>query len=152
MNKDNKTKRKNIIVFLLLFLLIVSAFVAYVIYSLKEYTRNNTWVDLEVEVYTDTQGSSGRRIEKQEEMIGLMSGDVIPIVEGVDFEIIEIHPSGPVVIDVKNAYTHENPMLDSVQHPEKISLNEGEAKTLYLMGNHWGSYRINITVKANYYR
>lgn len=152
MNKDNKTKRKNIIVFLLLFLLIVSAFVAYVIYSLKEYTRNNTWVDLEVEVYTDTQGSSGRRIEKQEEMIGLMSGDVIPIVEGVNFEIIEIHPSGPVVIDVKNAYTHDNPMFDSVQHPEKISLNEGEAKTLYLMSNHSGSYRINITVKANYYR
>jgi len=155
LNKNNKTKRKNIIVFLLLFIFVVSAFVAYVMHSLKEYTLNNTWVDLDVEVYTDSQGTSGSRIEKQKEMTGLMAGDVIPIVGGLDFEIIEIHPNGPVVIDVKNAYTHDNPMLNSVQHPKEISLKEGETKMLYWIyweGHQHDSYRIKITVKANYYR
>ena len=46
-------------------------------HSLKEYTLNNTWVDLDVEVYTDSQGTSGSRIEKQKEMTGLMAGDVM---------------------------------------------------------------------------
>ena len=59
LNKNIKTKRKNIIVFLLLFIFVVSAFVAYVMHSLKEYTLNNTWVDLDVEIYTDSQGTSG---------------------------------------------------------------------------------------------
>lgn len=137
---------------LCLFIFVVSVFAAFVVHSLKEYTLNNTWVDLDVEVYTDSQGTSGSRIEKQKEMTGLMAGDVIPIVAGFDFEIIEIHPSGPVVIDVKNAYTHDNPLLNSVQHPKEISLKEGDTKTLYWVGNQHDSYRIKITVKANYYR
>jgi len=41
---------------------------------------------------------------------------------------------------------------DSVQHPKKISLKEGDTKTLYWVGNQHDSYRIKITVKANYYR
>ena len=64
-------------------------------------------------------------------------------------------PNGPVVIDVKNAYTHDNPMLNSVQHPKEISLKEGETKMLYWIyweGHQHDSYRIKITVKANYYR
>lgn len=54
--------------FLFVFVLAVSAFAACVIYSLKVYTKNNTWTDLELEVHTNAQGTSGRKIEKQEEL------------------------------------------------------------------------------------
>ncbi|MCQ2526848.1 MAG: hypothetical protein MJ130_08785 [Lachnospiraceae bacterium] len=150
--KTNKTNKKGILVFLILLILVLAAVAAFVIYSLKNYTRNNTWIDLEIEVYAGSQGTSGESIVKHEVLTELMAGDVVPIVSGCDFEIIEIHPKGPAVIDVKEAYIHDNPSLDSVQYPKKISLKEGETQMLYWSGEHGGSYSIKLTVTANYYR
>lgn len=151
--KNKMSKKTKIAIGILAAILIaVVAFVAYTIYSLKQYTRNNTWVDLEIEVYTNAPGTVGTRVDKTEELIGLMAGDVVSIVPGCDFKILEIHPNSYMVIDVQDAYTVDDPMLSSVQHPGEISLKEGESKMLYWVGDHMDSYNIKIAVKANYYR
>lgn len=146
-----KTRKKRVWIVPLVLLILIATFVLVVRHELKEYTRNNTWVDLKVELHTDVKGSVATKKDEEFELTGLMAGDVVPIAAGCDFVIKEVHPKGAVVIDVKDAYTQDNPMQNSVKYPKEISLYNGESKQLYVT-RETKSYSIRLEVTANYYR
>ncbi len=148
-------RNKIILISVVLFILIVIvSFVLFTRQQLKQYTRNNTWVDLLVVVEADNvKTSQTKALEKNEEFTGLMAGDIVPIIPGCDFKILEIHPANEAIIEVNKAYTlPDDPTVSSVIFLDTISIREGETISMIVLDEGLVSYRVDITVKANYYR